>query len=244
MAGSRGRRTETGLRIHQAIARDIGTAILSGDFAPGAQIGNEIDQAEARKVSRTAYREAMRILVAKGLLESRPKAGTHITPRERWNLLDPEVLQWAFSGKPDIAFVRDLFELRRILEPAAARLAALRRSDANVADMAAALDAMDRLGLGSAEGQAADQQFHRVLLAATGNDALASLSSSVGAAVRWTTHYKQQASRSPRSAVPEHRAVLTAIADRDEEAAAQAMEQLLDLAFADMAVALERGGAG
>ena len=64
-------------------------------------------------------REAIQVLTAKGLVESRPKAGTRVLPRNRWNLLDPDVLAWAFAGEPDIQFVRDLFELRAIVEPAA-----------------------------------------------------------------------------------------------------------------------------
>ena len=81
------------LRIHQALARKLGIAILSGEYQPGEGFEGEIEQSETLGVSRTAYREAMRILTAKGLLESRPKVGTHITPRRQWNLLDPDMLE-------------------------------------------------------------------------------------------------------------------------------------------------------
>ena len=100
------------LRIHQAVARDLGTAILSGKFAPGDNLGGEIETAVELGISRTAYREAIRILIAKGMVESRPKAGTHVAPRKRWNHLAPEVLAWMFSGTPDEGFISDLFELR------------------------------------------------------------------------------------------------------------------------------------
>ena len=120
------------LRKHQAIATQLGTAILSGEYQPGDCLEGEIEQSLAMGVSRTAYREAMRFLIAKGLLESRPKAGTHVTPRHRWNLLDPDVLAWMFTRRPDPHFVRDLFELRGIVEPAAAALAAQRRTQAVV----------------------------------------------------------------------------------------------------------------
>lgn len=226
------------LRIHQAVARQLGTAILSGELKPGDSIPGEIEQAAALNVSRTPYREAIRILTAKGLLESRPKAGTHVTPRERWNLLDPDVLAWMFTGTPDEAFIRDLFELRGILEPAAAALAAQRRSAEHLSAMEAALTDMMRFGLGVAEGQEADRLFHRILLEASRNQALATLSSSVGAAVQWTTHFKQRATKKPRDPVPEHKAVWAAIARGDAEAASDAMKLLLSLALADMAVAL------
>ena len=82
------------------------------------------------------------MLTAKGLVESRPKAGTRVLPRNRWNLLDPEVLAWAFAGEPDMEFIRNLFELRAIVEPAAAALAAQRRSSADLAKMKEALAGM------------------------------------------------------------------------------------------------------
>ncbi len=227
------------LRIHQAIARKLGIAILSGEIAPGDGFGGEIEQSEAMHVSRTAYREAIRILVAKGLLESRPRAGTHVTPRQRWNLLDPDILAWMFTGRPDARFIRDLFELRSILEPAAAALAATRRTQAQLAIMADALLRMGNHGLASTEGQEADRQFHHTILEASGNEALASLSSSVGAAVQWTTHYKQQASKSPRDPLPEHDAVRLAIENGDAAKARDAMSHLLNLALEDM-VAVSR----
>jgi DNA-binding FadR family transcriptional regulator len=221
-------------RIHQAIARQIGMAILEGAYKPGDSLEGEIEQSLALGISRTPYREALRILVSKGLLESRPKAGTHVTPRERWNLLDPEILAWMFSGSPDPRFIRDLFELRALLEPEAARLAALRRTDMHLHQMRSGLATMARLGLTTVEGQEADQQFHRAILAAADNQALAALSSSVGAAVRWTTHFKQSTLGLPRDPLPEHQAVFVAIEAADPEAASAAMEELLRLAFDDM----------
>lgn len=222
-------------RIHQAIARTLGTAILSGQLRPGDALDGEIEQALALGVSRTPYREAVRILVAKGLLESRPKAGTHVTPRARWNLLDPDVLAWTFLGEPDAAFVTGLFELRGIIEPAAAALAAQRRTPAQIDAMRESLDAMARHGLASDAGQAADQQFHLVVLEATHNDALASLASSVGAAVGLTTRFKQRHHALPRDPLPEHVAVFEGITAGDGAQARRAMEELLRLALADMA---------
>ena len=104
-----------GRRLHGAIAHKLGTAILSGQYAPGDVLSGEVAFAEELDVSRSAYREAIQVLTAKGLVESRPKAGTRVLPRTRWNLLDPDVLAWAFAGEPDIQFVRDLFELRAIV---------------------------------------------------------------------------------------------------------------------------------
>jgi DNA-binding FadR family transcriptional regulator len=222
------------LRKHQSLARNLGIAILSGEFAPGDGLGGEIEQSEARGVSRTAYREAIRILIAKGLLESRPKAGTHVTERRRWNLLDPDVLEWMFEGPADERFIADLFELRGVIEPAAAALAALRHDDQDLALMDASLEGMRKHGLGTVEGQACDQEFHTALLDAARNEALASLATSVAAAVRWTTRFKQARQRRPRDPTPEHEAVRNAIASGAPQGAEAAMRELIRLALEDM----------
>jgi DNA-binding FadR family transcriptional regulator len=224
------------LRIHQATARDLGTAILSGVYKPGDSFENEIERSEQLQVSRSAYREAVRILVAKGLLVSRPRTGTRVTPRERWNLLDPEILAWMFEAEPDERFIRDLFELRAVIEPAAAAFAARRRTDAHLNDMAAALEEMAREGLATPEGRAADQRFHNTIFAAADNEALRTLSSSVGAAVTWTTKFKQRRRQLPRNPVPDHVAVYRAIAAQDDEGARSEMSELLRLALSDMKI--------
>lgn len=238
MADKRAPQEEPSLRIHQTIARDLAIDILTGRYKPGEAIVGEIEASEALKVSRTAYREAARILTAKGLLESRPKTGTKVTPRSRWNLLDPDVLAWMFSGKPDESFIRDLFELRGIIEPAAAALAAQRRTQAQVAEMEHALSDMRRFTLATEEGRAADQIFHKTILAAADNEALSALASSVGSAVEWTTKFKQRKRKLPRDPLPDHMKVHKAIADRNPKAARAAMMELLELALGDMGIAL------
>ena len=134
--------------------------------------------------------------------------------------------------------VRGLFELRGIIEPAAASLAAQRRTEDQVGAMRNSLAAMARHGLSTEEGRAADQQFHRSVLEATHNEALASLASSVGAAVDWTTRFKQRHHALPRDPLPEHSAVFEAIAASDAARARQAMEELLRLALDDTAASL------
>lgn len=223
-------------RIHGAVARDLGIAIVGGAHRPGDVLPGEIEASEALGISRAAYREAVRTLAAKGLVDSRPKAGTRVTPRARWNLLDPDVLAWAFEGEPDVGFVHDLFELRGVIEPAACAFAARRRNAADLAEMDAALADMRRLGLAHADGQAADQRFHRAILTAAGNEPLAALASTVGAAVSWTTRFKVRKRPEPRDPLPEHIAVRDAIAAGDADAAHAAMAELLRLALIDMGV--------
>lgn len=225
MSAAEGRRE--GERLHGAIARDLGVAIVSGHHAPGEILMNEIEFADALSVSRSAYREAVRMLAAKGLVESRPRTGTRVLPMGRWNLLDPEVLAWIFETEPSPEIVEGLFELRMIVEPAAARLAAERRTPAQLARMREALQAMERLTLASTEGQAADRDFHQTVLEATANPPLISLASTIGAGVRFTTRYKQRKAKLPPDPMPEHWAVFEAIQRQDGPAAEQATQILV-----------------
>jgi DNA-binding FadR family transcriptional regulator len=235
------RRSErsTGRRLRGAIAHYLGTAIVSGTIRPGERLTGEVANAEALDVSRSAYREAVQVLAAKGLVESRTKAGTRVLPRNRWNLLDPDVLAWAFSGEPDPAFIRDLFELRAIVEPAAARLAAMRREKEDIKAMREALASMRRHTLATEAGRAADRDFHDALLRATHNDALITLSASIGSAVNWTTQFKQRTRALPRDPVPDHVRVSDAIAAGDADAAEAAMRALVDLALEDTRNAMD-----
>lgn len=229
-------------RIHGTIAHDLGVAIVSGQYQPGETLPNEIDFSEKLKISRSAYREAIRILSAKGLVESRPKTGTRVTEEVRWNLLDPDVLAWFFETEPSPEIVNGLFELRLIIEPAAAALAAQRRKPEDLAAMREALLEMERCGLTSEAGRSADRAFHHAVLEACGNRPLMSLASTIGAGVRWTTLYKARKNELPRDPMPDHWQVFDAIAAGGPDAARAAMETLVSAALRDTARALERKG--
>lgn len=225
-------------RVHGSIARNLGVAIVSGRYAPGNILPTEIDSSGEMQVSRSAYREAIRILAAKGLVESKPKVGTRVTPRTRWSLLDPEVLAWLFESDPAEDLVQGLFELRMIVEPAAAALAAERRDDVQLENMRAALVRMQAHTLSTEAGQAADREFHDLVLEATRNAPLFTLSSSIGAAVRWTTVFKQRRVKTPRDPMPEHWKVFDAIAAGRADQAREAMERLVAGALIDTQAAI------
>ncbi len=230
----RARRSPVKERLHDSIARRLGVAIVSGEHPPGHVLENEIDASLRLQVSRSAYREAVMMLSAKGLVESRPKAGTHVSARSRWNLLDPDVLAWFFQGEqPDVTFLRDLFELRMIIEPSAAALAAERRTTSDLSTMRKALLEMEREGLGTDAGRNADRRFHDAVLAAAANAPLMTLASSIGAAVRWTTLFKQRSGPLVRDPMPDHWRVFDGIASGAPEAARLAMKDLVNQALDD-----------
>lgn len=221
------------LRLHGTIARDIGVRIVSGKIAPGRVLNGEIEASARLKVSRTAYREAVRILAAKGLIESRPKLGTRVSQPRCWHLLDPDVISWIFTGTPDERLLRALFELRTIVEPAAAALAAEKRSPEQLQVLRHALDQMATSTLAAEDGREADRDFHSILLEASGNPFLASLESGVAAAVSWTTVFKQRNRPLPRDPLPDHERVYEAVASRSAPAARAAMAELVHLALLD-----------
>ena len=223
---------------HVTIARTLGVAIVTGDYPPGATIQGEFELADRFGAARNVIREALRMLAAKGLIESRRRTGTRVRGRADWNLLDPEVLEWMFEGAPPLAFVKSLFELRLIVEPAAAALAAQHRTMRQLSRMGYVLELMTQYGLDSKKGQAADEQFHAILLEATHNELLGSLAVSISSAVRWTTFFKHRSAIDYIDSIPHHQTLFDAIARADTAAARDAATDLILQARADTETAL------
>jgi len=220
-------------RIPGKIAEEIGIQIVSGRLKPGTTLADEISASGRRRVSRSAYREAIRTLVAKGLVESRPKSGTRVSASAAWHLLDPDVLSWMFANEPPLELLTALFELRRIIEPQIVALAAQRRSLKQLNEMGHALEIMARETLHTQEGRRADEAFHAKLIEAAANPFLTSLAGSVTATIAWSTIFKYRAEGLKRDSMPEHLKVYEAVASRDSAAASAATEELIDLALAD-----------
>jgi DNA-binding FadR family transcriptional regulator len=218
--------------LHTAVARDLGIAIVQGWHQPGELLPSELTAVQTLKISRPAYREAIRMLAAKNLVEIRPKSGTRVLPRRQWNLLDPDVLGWILQNGPPDTFLTALFDVRMIVEPAAAALAAQRRTQAQLDEMAAALEVMGRHPHDSPEGQAADEVFHRVLLDAADNEVLSQLASLIAASVSYIAEFKRNR-HVPRDPKPDHDALYRAIAARRSEAARSIMLNLIGHARED-----------
>ena len=182
--------------------------------------------------SRTALREAIRVLAAKGLVEARPKVGTRVTPRESWNLLDPDVMAWQHDEVLAPSFLRKLTEVRAVIEPQAAAFAA-QRADADAltalatayADMAVALAGPDDAGIDAFVE--ADMRFHLTILRASGNDLLEQMTRVVYTALVVSFRTTSRLPGSARRSLPKHRAVLRAITARKPARAHAAMRSLV-----------------
>lgn len=163
-----------GTSVHASVANEIGLRIVHGDYAPGAILPNEAAWARMFDVSRSAVREAIKMLMAKGLLNSRPKVGSWVEPRERWNLLDRDVLTWYAMSPDRETFLKTVQEFRYLIEPEAAAFAARRRTDEQMAEISEACRQMGEAPSLS-ERTAADTRFHLAILRASGNELLVPL---------------------------------------------------------------------
>jgi len=225
--GHRPDRTYSRRSLHGQVANEIATRIMSGEFAPGSILPNEADFSVKLKVSRTALREAIKVLAAKGLVESRPKIGTRIRPRDYWNMLDPDVLAWQFAASNVSGFAEDLFEVRQIIEPAAAAMAAERASPAELSAIDKAFRDMEAAGDNLEESVGPDLRFHMSILAATGNELLVPLGALIETALVSSIKLSGSAPDALSHALPMHKAVLDEIRRRDPNAARLAMRTLL-----------------
>jgi DNA-binding FadR family transcriptional regulator len=227
------------VHLHDETSHRLGIAIIGGALKPGDTLPNEDDYSAQLGVGRSVYREAVRFLAGKGLVEARRKRGTVVLPRERWNFLDPDVLAWFFEVHPDGDFIRNLVQLRLIIEPPAAELAARNRQPRHLEVLRAALAELRDAPLGGPAGRDAGSRFHRTVLAATGNEVLASLSSSIDAAVRWTLTYMRRRHVAIPNPFEPHERLYRAIEQQDTAAARDIMRGIVSDAYE---AALDRNG--
>jgi GntR family galactonate operon transcriptional repressor len=219
--------------LHGQTVDVIGERIVRGDNAPGDLLYPDRIEAELG-VSKTVVREALRVLASKGLIDSRQKRGTFVRPRADWNLLDADVLRWRGQGVPDANFLDDLAEVRAIVEPAGARLAARRRTEADLAALTEAIEQMDAAVGDVPATVEADLAFHRALLASAHNELLTGMEVVIEAGLRVRDSFVHGSDHAADDAIPAHRAVVDAIRARDPDAAAHAVENLLAQAIADL----------
>ncbi len=216
------------------VAHSLGMQIVCGEIAEGEVLATEEAASRAHSVSRTAYREAIKVLTAKGLVDSRPKIGTRVRPRDDWNMLDPDVMQWASKLATTTDFADSLFEFRLIIEPEAARLAAEKQLEEKINMIATGLEIMETTEPSTQENLDADLAFHAAILNASGNEFLRSLNHMVDALLIWSFEISSRKEGIRAASVPLHRSVYNCILKRDGNGAKQAMAHLLQSAREDI----------
>lgn len=215
-------------RVHDMIVSTLGRQIVSGHFAPETALGSEIELGQLYSASRTAMREALKILSSKGLIDSRPKVGTVVGARSNWNMMDPMVLGWALEDTQQSAKVmEDLYILRRAIEPVAARLAAVNHEEEDYHAIRRALRAMATY-VDHRDKAEQDLAFHIAILRATGNDLFLSLGELISVGLRHIFRAGFDATPDEDDRwITRHRRVADAIHARDPDSAEAEMHILL-----------------
>lgn len=224
--------TDAMRNIHSQVAERIGTGIVRGDVAPGGSLPSETRICEMMGVSRTAVREAIRILSGKGLVESRAKSGTRVRPPERWNQFDPDILRWQFDSADLATYLVKLFRLRTAVEPMAAACASTAATVGDLAQIRAAAEAM-AVAESNEAWVSADIDLHRSIHIATRNEFFWPIAQIFDTALRRSFMLAAPGDHRPR-AIVEHRRVMEAITARDPKGAHLAMSQLIVHAAGDL----------
>jgi DNA-binding FadR family transcriptional regulator len=225
--------------MHARIVRDLGMRIVGGEFGPGDRLPIEATLLAEYEVSRPVLREATRVLVAKGLVLSRQRAGATVRPRGQWHLLDPDVLYWLIQAQPQTEFVETLLTARRVFEPAAAALAARVATDAALQGIAEAYAGMEAATTAD-EILEPDLAFHRRIAEATNNDLLAYIGNMLSLALRESIKLSSKHPNTHALSLPRHKAILTAIMNRDPLGAQQATLVQLNETREDLTEVLEK----
>jgi len=227
--------------LHGHVVQELGRRIVGGELRPGDLLPREELLAGQMEVSRTALREAMKVLSAKGLVESRTKVGTRVREPRHWHQLDADVLSWRCALMPTDDFVQKLAEMREIIEPSAAAAAARRCSAAQLARLDAAYAAMDAAQTLD-DWARADLDFHEALLSATNNELMISLFSVIETALGTFFVMSARTVKNFKYSLPHHRKVLDAVRRRQPEAARRAMQRMIADSSGSMGKARQPAG--
>ncbi|WP_372572276.1 FadR/GntR family transcriptional regulator [Ruegeria jejuensis] len=209
------------------VCRELGRRIVGGVIREGDLVDDETKLGERFGVSKSVIREAVKLLVGKGLLEVRRGSGTRVRRRASWNLLDDDVLAWHLSAEPRPAFLRQLMDIRKIIEPKAAAWAAASGSEEDHAQIMKAQEKMEEEARSVEEFVVADALFHRSVLRAAQNELLLSMEGVIFSALLTSIRLTNTDPRENEGSIPFHREVAEAIVSRNADLAETKMRELL-----------------
>ncbi|PLR23027.1 FadR family transcriptional regulator [Caulobacter zeae] len=232
-------RNTQGLSLTYSLVEQIGQAIVAGAY-DNADFPTERELGMKHGAGRTATREAVKMLVAKGLLSGRPRQGTALEPQARWNVLDPDVLRWMLERKSTLRHLSQFTEMRLGVEPAAAALAASHATGAGQREIRAAMARLKAADAGFDDPLGAEIALHAAILNATRNPFYVGLQDLVSTALRISIRFAS-GRQERKVALARHEALVTAILGRQADEAAQLMHAMIvDLLTLIRSAAAER----
>ncbi len=220
--------------FHGSTVDLLGEAIVTGQYPVGSSLPPEPALGESLGVSRTVVREAIKSLIAKGLLVTGPKLGTRVLAQEQWNWFDPDVVLWQSKAGLSREFVRDLQELRLLVEPAAVKLAAQRATADDIAAIEEAFAGMTDAVENGGDYVSHDLRFHQGLLRASHNRMVGQMGKALGALLRTSFEISTSKPRGAALSLALHRAVLDAVIARSPMKAERAILKLISSANTDI----------
>jgi DNA-binding FadR family transcriptional regulator len=226
-------------RVQKNVTRAIASDICADVFPVGTFLPTESELGPRYGVSRTVIRESLKILASKGLVRGRSRVGTVVCPKEEWNILDRQVLEWIGPRIFELDLLQCVLDARRAIEPFAAEFAAERATVQDVAEIERAWEQM-RDAEGDIEAfTAADVAFHAALLKASHNQVFMQLASIIQAALEFSLHASNEAAAARDEAVEVHKQLVEALRMRDTAAARECSHRMLNLAARDLAIAVK-----
>ncbi|HEX8034495.1 MAG TPA: FadR/GntR family transcriptional regulator, partial [Ktedonobacterales bacterium] len=229
------------VRLHEGIVRQIVTQIVRGALPPGSALPSETSLAQQFGVSRTVIREAARLLAAKGLISVRHGSGMQVLSPEHWNYLDPFILIEQLRSGQAQTVLRELLELRQVVESATAALAAQRRDDGDLAEMRMAMARMREVVADPFEYTRWDMVFHGAILTAAQNRLLARALRQANQGLLVGRLISSQRPSGPEISLGEHEAILRAIEQQQSEEARRLMLEHIIHFEGDIQSSLEAG---
>ncbi|EWH10257.1 GntR family transcriptional regulator [Catenovulum agarivorans DS-2] len=209
------------------VARELGRRIVAGTFEVGSLMDEEGKLSERFQVSRVVIRDAIKILVSKGLLDVRRGIGTKVRPRDQWILWDDDVLAWHIAASPNPEFLKQLMDIRIAFEPKAARWAAQRGSMEAILNIEKAVIKMELEKNTTEKFIVADALFHKAVLCAANNEFLNSMEGVIYSALLMSVNVTNRDTQQNEATIAIHRQVFEAIQKSDGDLAEKLTEQLL-----------------
>lgn len=209
------------IRVSEEIIEQVRDLIVSGRLRPGDRLPAERELARTLRVGRSAVREAIRAMESLGIVEARAGEGTFVATLPGSHGRDPITasLFQAWSAQ------RKLFEVRRVLEPGLAALAARRATADQIEKLRTVLDRQEAKIRGGETGMKEDTAFHFLIAEATGNEVLLRIVDNLMDLLRKTRETSLQQGDRPARSLKQHRAILSAIEARDPAAAERRMRE-------------------